>query len=175
MNPMNLKNRNRPVVDILFLLALFSVFLISALFIVLFGARIYRNTASGMNENFKSRTVISYITEKIRQHDHEEGVSVIDYNGTPVLRLADEIEDSLYYTYLYEDDGYLAELTAKSDFEFNKSGGQKIVKTDGFTIEAVSDALFKISLNISDGQTMTYYVSMRSNPNPAHEEVQADE
>lgn len=159
MNPMNLKMRNRPVVDILFLLALFSVFLISALFVVLFGAKIYRNTVSGMDDNFKSRTALSYVTEKMRQHDHINGASVIDYDGTSVLRLEDEIDDTVYYTYLYEDDGYLMELTAKSDFNFNKSGGQKIVETDGFDIEPVSDSLYRISLTDGNGNALTYYVS----------------
>lgn len=163
MNPMNLKMRNRPVVDILFLLALFSVFLISALFVVLFGAKIYRNTVAGMDDNFKSRTALSYVTEKMRQHDHEGGASVIDYKGSPVLRLQEEIEGNIYYTYLYEDDGYLMELTAKSDYDFNKAGGQQIVETDGFLIEEVNDSLYRITLKDASGKELSYFVSQYSN------------
>ena len=58
--------RDKSIVDMLFLLALFGVFLISALFIVLFGANIYKKTVNDMDANFSARTSVSYITEKIR-------------------------------------------------------------------------------------------------------------
>ena len=160
---MNFKTRNKPVVDILFLLALFSVFLISALFVILFGAKIYRKTVSGMDDNFKSRTALSYVTEKMRQHDHIDGACVIEApDGSMVLRLQDSIEDNIYYTYLYEKDGYLMELTAKSDFKFNKSGGQQIVETDGFIIEQVSNSLYRVKITDGDGNELTYFVSQYS-------------
>ena len=60
----------------LFILALFAVFMISALFIVLFGARIYKKVVADADTNYNARTSIAYISEKIRQHDSEDGVSV---------------------------------------------------------------------------------------------------
>lgn len=173
MNPMNFKGKNKPVVDILFLLALFSVFLISALFVVLFGAKIYRKTVAGMNDNFKSRTAVSYVTEKMRQHDHTDGADVIEFEGSPILRLKDSVDGNDYYTYLYEDKGYLMELTAKSDFKFNKAGGQQIVETYGFSIEKVSDSLYRITVTDSDETELSYFVSQYSSTNK--EEVASDE
>lgn len=169
MNPMNLKTRNKPVVDILFLLALFSVFLISALFVVLFGAKIYRNTVAGMDENFKSRTSLSYVTEKMRQHDHTSGAYVFDYEGTTVLRLSEEINENIYYTYLFENDGYLMELTAKSDYDFTPFGAQKIVATNGFDISEVSESLYRVTITDSEGSELSYYVAMYSNTDEEEE------
>ena len=162
---MNLKMRNKPIVDILFLLALFSVFLISALFIVLFGAKIYRNTVSNMDVNFKSRTALSYVTEKMRQFDHSGGAAVIHYGDTPVLVLNERVGETDYSTFLYEKDGYLTELTARSDYEFDLNGGTQVVPIQGFTIERVSESLYQVSLTDENGETISYYVAEYSHTN----------
>ena len=52
---MNFAKRNKSVVDFLFILALFGAFAITALFVVLFGARIYKTTVSNMNTNYEKR------------------------------------------------------------------------------------------------------------------------
>ena len=162
---MNLKMRNKPVVDILFLLALFCVFLISALFIVLLGAKIYRKTVSNMDVNFKSRTALSYVTEKVRQFDHSGGAAVIHYGDTPVLVLNERIDDTDYSTFLYEKDGYLTELTARSDYDFNLTGGTKVVPIQGFNIERVSDSLYYFTLTDENGESISYYVAEYSHTN----------
>ena len=162
---MNLKMRNKPIVDILFLLALFSVFLISALFIVLFGAKIYRNTVSGMEANFKSRTALSYVTEKMRQFDHSGGAAVIHYGETPVLVLNERVGDNDYSTFLYEQDGYLTELTARSDYDFDLTGGTKVVPVSGFFVERVTDSLYRFTLTDENGESVSYYVAEYSHTN----------
>lgn len=162
---MNLKMRNKPIVDILFLLALFSVFLISALFIVLFGAKIYRNTVSNMEANFKSRTALSYVTEKMRQFDHSGGAAVIHYGETPVLVLNERVGDNDYSTFLYEQDGYLTELTARSDYDFDLTGGTKVVPVSGFFVERVTDSLYRFTLTDEKGESVSYYVAEYSHTN----------
>jgi hypothetical protein len=152
-------------VDILFLLALFSVFLISALFIVLFGAKIYRNTVSGMEANFKSRTALSYVTEKMRQFDHSGGAAVIHYGETPVLVLNERVGDNDYSTFLYEQDGYLTELTARSDYDFDLTGGTKVVPVSGFFVERVTDSLYRFTLTDENGESVSYYVAEYSHTN----------
>ena len=79
---MNFAKRNKSIVDFLFILALFGAFAITALFVVLFGARVYKTTVSNMNTNFEKRTAMSYVTEKIRSHDYTGGVEVTDVGGT---------------------------------------------------------------------------------------------
>ena len=162
---MNFKMRNKPIVDILFLLALFSVFLISALFIVLFGAKIYRKTVSNMDVNFKSRTALSYVTEKMRQFDHSGGAAVIHYGDTPVLVLNEHVGDNDYSTFLYEQDGYLTELTTRSDYDFNLTGGTQVVPIRDFNVERVSDSLYLFSLTDENGESISYYVAEYSHTN----------
>ena len=161
---MNL-TRNKPVVDILFLLALFCVFLLSALFIVLFGAKIYRSTVSDMNENFKSRTALSYVTEKMRQFDHSGAAYVLHYEDKPVLVLNETLNDTEYSTFLYEKDGYLVELTTRADYEFDFPAGTKIVEIRGFNVEPVSDSLYRFTVTDASGEDITYYVAEYSHTN----------
>ena len=57
--------RNRgSVIDVLFTLALFCVFCASALAVVLIGADVYTSTARNMDQNFSTRTAVSYVAEK---------------------------------------------------------------------------------------------------------------
>ena len=108
---MNFAKRNKSVVDFLFILALFGAFAITALFVVLFGARIYKSTVSNMDTNYEKRTAMSYITEKMRSHDYTGGAEVSDENS--VLKLYQNIDDRSYVTYLFLKDGYLKEFTAE--------------------------------------------------------------
>ena len=73
---MKSKPSRHAAIHILFLIALFGAFLISTLFIVLFGARIYNKIVNDTDQSFFSRTTLSYFTEKIRQHDEHGSVSI---------------------------------------------------------------------------------------------------
>lgn len=159
---MNLKERNKPVVDILFLLALFCVFLISALFIVLFGARIYKSCVAHMDENFKSRTALAYVTEKVRCHDHEGGVDVQKIDGKDVLILSEVIGEQTYLTYLYEKDGYLCELTADEKFDFHFAGGTQILPMQKFSIQEVSSSAYELSVVDESGGSHRYLIAVRA-------------
>ena len=168
---MNLRTRNKPVVDILFLLALFCVFLISALFIVLFGAKIYRSTVSNMDQNFNSRTAVSYLTQKARSHDQTGGIQVKRMDGRDVLILSEEANGRTYLTYLYENDGFLCELTAEDTYAFHFIGGTQILAVDGFTAEAASASLYRIAVTTKDGQRNEFFLAGRSDGAAGEEET----
>ncbi len=56
---MNLLKRDRSIVDVIFMITVFGVFMLSALFVVLFGAKIYKKTAHDMSVNFSTRTSLA--------------------------------------------------------------------------------------------------------------------
>ena len=62
------KQEKHFIVDILFVLALFGVFAVSALALVTIGADVYQHTVEDMGVNYESRTAVSYIMEKVRQN-----------------------------------------------------------------------------------------------------------
>ena len=52
---MKFGKRDKSIIDALFILALFAVFLICALFIVLFGAKIYKSTVKSSEVSFENK------------------------------------------------------------------------------------------------------------------------
>ena len=110
---MNSAKREKSVIDTIFVFMIFGILMLCALFVVLFGAKIYKKTAHDMDVNFNSRTALAYVTEKVHQHDKKDCVEVMINDGRPVLKLKQYVNDDEYCTYLYDDEGYLKELTAK--------------------------------------------------------------
>ena len=83
-----MNNRNQEkhfIVDILFVLALFGVFAVSALALVTIGADVYQHTVEDMSVNYESRTAVSYILEKVRQNDTADSISLTTHWKIPRL------------------------------------------------------------------------------------------
>lgn len=158
---MKFGKRDKSIVDALFLLALFGVFLICALFIVLFGAKIYKNTVAASAESFTMRTGYTYITEKIRQHDNENGVVIEDTDNGSVIRLGETVDDKVYYTFLYCDEGYLKEYTGSND-TFDKALGAKIMEIKSLESIKVSDSLYFFRLTDVDDNPIEFLVTYMS-------------
>ena len=78
------------VVDFLFTLALFCVFAASALMVVVIGANVYRQTVRGMDSNYDSRTSLTYLTEKVRQNDAANAVTIRSVGDSPALVLSQQ-------------------------------------------------------------------------------------
>lgn len=161
------KNDNKHVVDIIFVLALFCVFAACALMLVTLGANIYKRTVDEMDFNYSSRTAFAYVTEKLRQNDSESKLSLDDLSGTPAVLLKQDIDGTIYHTYLYLDaDGYLKELFVKEGTTLGSgtlSAGQKILELESFDAIQLSDSLFLFTLVSKDHDTMTLYVTSRCN------------
>lgn len=158
---MKFGKRDKSIVDALFLLALFGVFLICALFIVLFGAKIYKNTVASSAESFTMRTGYTYITEKIRQHDNEHGIVIEDTDNGSVIKLAQSVDDKLYYTFLYCDENYLKEYTSSNE-TFDKALGSKIMEIQSLESIKVSDSLYFFRLTDMDNNPIEFLVTYMS-------------
>ena len=88
-------------VNLLFTMLLFLVFLLCALFTVLFGSRVYENISSRSENKDTGSVALHYIANKVRQGDREGAVDVIDVDGTPVLELIQSAGQVDYYTWIY--------------------------------------------------------------------------
>ena len=159
---MNYLKREKSVVDAIFLIALLGVFILSSLFIVLFGARVYKKSAENMGINYSSRTALAYVTQKLRQHDYTGGVEITLIDNCPVLKLNQTYNDELYCTYLYEDEGYLKELTSKDDVGLIKSAGKNILEIQSFRAKKLSDSLYGFEIIDSHGSDISFNVSLYS-------------
>lgn len=177
MNIISTNQEKHFIVDILFVLALFGVFTVSALMLVTIGSEVYRHTVDDMGSNYETRTSVSYITEKIRQNDTiigtdplhtAEHISISTLSGEPALMLTQDINGETYCTYLYLYDGYLRELFMKSGSflgDDTLSAGQEILELTSFRVQQLSDNLFSIQLTTPDGESHKVFVSPHCVPN----------
>ena len=159
---MNIRRTGRHTVDILFILTLFGAFIVSALLIVVLGARVYQNTVNQAEKGFSTRTSLAYVTEKIRQHDEDGSVSITEIEGHQVLCLSQKYGDTSYDTYLYYDNGYLKELTVDDFYTPSLTEGQDIIAVTDFEMQRVNDALYSFRITDADGASVSFYVSVYS-------------
>jgi hypothetical protein len=137
------------IVDILFVLALFGIFAVSALVVVTIGADIYQRTVQDMSSNYDSRTAISYLTEKVRRADS---------------LLSDEQEGERFCTLLYYHDGYLKELFMREGADLGgdaAAAGEKILQLSDLEYRFLSDRLLSVSMTLPDGETKKLYLTLR--------------
>jgi len=156
---MEFGTEKKHMVDFLFVIALFFVFALSALMLVMIGANVYKNTVNNMSVNFNSRTSYAYITEKIRQNDSYESVSTGDYQGLDAIILKQVINDTDYYTYLYQYDGYIKELFIKEGADIDPSAGQNILEAKDFSVSSAGTGLYNIQIVTPDDVTIPLLVS----------------
>lgn len=157
---------NKHIVDVLFVLALFGVFAASALMLVTIGANVYKQNVANMSTNFTKRTAFSYLSEKLRQNDTADAVSLGELEGIKALVLSQEIDGTDYATYLYLYDGYLKELYVRKDsFTGSEllSAGQDILALDSFHMEELSNHLIMLTMDTGDQEPITLYTALRSN------------
>lgn len=158
-----MKPRNRThVTDILFTLSLFCLFTACAFLVVLTGIQVYRTTVSDMEDNYSSKTALSYVTEKIRQHDFAGGVSVVSLKGENALVLKDQADVKTYLTYIYAYEDYLWELSVKEGTPVSRDMGQKIIQVQDFSIEKKENGFFELSASDSRQNPLTILFHLRS-------------
>ncbi len=156
------EKQQRHIIDILFVLALLGIFALSAIFLISIGADIYGKTMNNMENNFDTRTALAYLTEKVRQSDLENQVSIGELDGHPAIIITSGDENNGYRTYLYEHEGFLKELMAKQNVTLGPSAGQNILAISDFELLPVGNNLINCQITISNQQTYDLYIYVHS-------------
>ncbi len=146
------------IIDLIFILSLFCMFAISSVLLILLGADVYQKTLQRMAANDTSRTSVLYLTEKIRQTKAPDSLHIVSKNGTQVLMLTTTIQDITYATSLYEYNGYLYELFARTDLELSPDAGQPIVELHDLSFSKITPDILEIRFTDSTDTPQTLYV-----------------
>ncbi len=147
------------MIDVLFVLTLFLVFAFSALALLTLGANIYQKTANHMSVNFNSRTSFAYVTQKLRTMDEADSVSVGTFDGCDAILMKENINNTIYITYLYAYDGNLYELTTRADIALNAEAGNPIVAVNKFSITQENSNLYRVSITTVDDENIVLLLS----------------
>lgn len=153
---------SRHIVDILFVIALFGTFALSAIFLISIGSKIYSGTMDSMNQNFNSRTASAYIIEKIHQSDSEDCVEIGQFENNPAIIISSIHNDKKYLTYIYEYENTLKELTVRENVSLSPEAGQNIIDVNYFRPEKVNDNLVHCSLKMEGDENYDFYICLHS-------------
>ena len=127
---------------------LFFLFACCMFFVLISGAKSYKNVTAVMEEQFSVNTCISYVTAKVRHYDSEGAVTVGKIDDTDALLFKEKIAGEEYLTYLYCYDGSLMELFCSADMEVLPIEGQQIMELDSLELSAEGDIIhFSCEIN----------------------------
>lgn len=149
--------------DLLFSLGLLCLFTISALTVLLIGAHVYKQTALDMKTNYTTRTALTYVAEKIRQHDSADSISLGTIEDVPALELAESVDGISYITYIYEDENALKELFVQESQQVTKSQGETILAIQNFSIEQAGKNLLRLTVTDEENTSVSLLIHIRSN------------
>jgi len=163
--------RTSKKIDVVFVLALITLFAATSLALVLIGAKQYRFVTNAMTENHEDRTTSSYLAEKIRQNDTEDAITICDLMGVPALSIVSTEEGFTFITYIYYYENYLREIVVTENSKFSLSSGEEIIALKDFNIAFENDTLIRADVMDSTGQKQILFFPIRSHTNGIHTQV----
>lgn len=159
---MGFRLKRRHMIDFLFPIALFFVFALSALALILLAAGIYESTTENSSLQYTSRTGLAYISEKIHQNDENGAVYLGNIDGYDALVLEQEYGDERYHTYIYVCKEELKELFIKDGVAAEAEDGRTILEVQDFSMKQISDQLFQFECTDIDERTSSVVIGIRS-------------
>lgn len=157
-----MKRGQQHVTDIVFVLSLFCVFAVLALFVVVLGANVYRNIAGDMDVNYNMRTSIAYLSEKVRQNDSAGSVEIRDVGGNDALVLTQQAADDSYETWIYAQGKKLREVTVAAGKKITPGDGQEIMDLSRLQLRKTDEGLIRMEITDMQGNTFESAVFLRS-------------
>ncbi|MCC8052202.1 MAG: DUF4860 domain-containing protein [Clostridiales bacterium] len=144
--------------DFLFSFLLLITFALFALVLAGTGALVYQNSIESLDENYTSRTAVSYVAEKVRQYNSEGLVSLSEVEGIPALRLSSDADaDTATCTYIYFYEESLCELLVRAETTPQAAMGTPLVELSDFTIEQAGE-LLRVTAVSPDGEEMSLLI-----------------
>lgn len=139
--------------EILLVVALFFLYTIFALLLSVMVADTYREGAERSERNYNMRTSVLYLTEKVRQTNAPEGISVRQTEEGDALVLGMSANGERYETWIYVEDGYLREVLLLQGADFMPGIGQKIMPLSSLDLELGQKGLLQIRVTDQTGET----------------------
>lgn len=159
---MGFRLRRKHMIDLLFPVALFFVFALSAVTLILLAAGIYRAATENSSLQYTSRTGLAYISEKIHQCDENGGIYLGTLDGCEALILEQQYGEDMYRTYIYAWEESLRELFIRDGVEAEAENGRTILEVRDFTVEQLTDRVFRFTCTDREERTSTAVIGMRS-------------
>ena len=153
---------NKGRMEIIFPVVLFLVFTLSALFIILYAARTYRQLVEESNAEYEHSTALAYISKKIQSGDTNGNIFIGDLNGNNAVIIKQDIEGEPYITYIYVYDGKLRELfTADNGNKIESGAGMLLFDVESLNAKMTGDKLMSLTISYN-GNEYSKNISLQS-------------
>lgn len=134
-----------------------AVFALMALLTMVLGASVYRSIVDRAEVNHEARTVMAYVTGKLRAAQGEVRLEMTEA-GADMLVLSEEIDGAAYETRIYAYEGRLYEIFADAGLAFAPEEGQAIATLEAFSVTA-ENGMLRLSMR-AGGQDYTAHVAL---------------
>ena len=165
---------NTKNITLLLPLLMFVIFTACILFVLLAGTDVYRKLSGRDQDNFEQRTVVQYLTTRIRQNDTSTAIFAGNFEDGMLqtegdtLFLKEELKDRTFYTRIYCHEGYLRELFSAEDVTFLPDAGQEILELHEINF-CLEDNLLYINMEYKDSSKESLVLYLRSGMEVAYE------
>ena len=152
--------KNNQLGNVLVLLV-FTVFAASVLLVLLTGADTVQKLNERDQSSYDRRTVVQYLTTRVRQGDQRDMIEVREIGDTSVLAIKQQIEGEDYETLVYCCDGYLCELFVEADLEMELDFGEWILPVQDIRFRDEGTQI-RASMTMNDGAKRELVLALRS-------------
>ena len=159
---MRFHTQRKHMIDFLFSVALFFVFALSALTLILLSARIYQSTTENSSLQYTARTGLAYISEKIHQTDGGGSIYLDNFDGCDALVMEQTYGEDTYLTYIYASGQNLKELFIRKGVEATAEDGRTILEIRDFSMEQIADNLFRFNCTDRKNTASSTIIGVRS-------------
>ena len=144
-----------------FVFLLLGVFAIVSTLMVLLSAQFYRATLAQTGMHNQQRVLCSYLMNVARGNDAAGAARVLNIDGLDVLAFGCDVGETRSETRIYCYDGYLRELFAAVDREFEPGYGEKICEARSFSPSLVAGGLLEMRAEDGAGEEYVLHVALR--------------
>ncbi len=137
--------------ELIFVLGLFGFYTLCALFLAITGANVYQKNVEATEFNYTFRTTVLYITEKVRQAESIDSVTIETLDQSDALVLSRDFDGTKYNTWIYVEDGFLKEVLLAENMTVAHNIGQKIIPAQDMELSMSQNSLITIKLTDIDG------------------------
>lgn len=130
--------KRKSLIEVIFSLVLFLVFVLGSFFLVVSGAQQYKKTISLQDDREETQVPFAYLTTKIHHAKNKDCITLEDQ----VLK----IQEDSYQTCIYEKDGAMYELVIPNGSTMDVGQGTKLYDVKEYEI-SYENGIYQITID----------------------------
>ncbi len=130
--------KRKSLIEVIFSLVLFLVFVLGSFFLVVSGSQQYKKTISLQDDREETQVPFAYLTTKIHHAKNKDCITLEDQ----VLK----IQEDSYQTCIYEKDGVMYELVIPNGSTMDVGQGTKLYDVKEYEI-SYENGIYQITID----------------------------